>query len=208
MINVREAKVRRTRWAIALAYVSCWIAGLLIGGPDLDAKASSEAVHLAFDGSSATLAFAILVHGAAGALLGALGWSLSYGRGKRLIVTLAVVAAALSFMQLAGETVLVLAPGGVDAATLWESITRIDGVKMIVLAGLIAAVHGGALRGGAVSAVVAGVTALALVISGAGYLFVVPELMVAATASLPLLLLWSLVATARRSRQERPARSR
>ncbi|MFC4430746.1 hypothetical protein [Citricoccus alkalitolerans] len=91
-------------------------------------------------------------------------------------------------------TVAVLVHG--IAAVVWEFIPRIDGVKMLVLAGLIAVVQRGNLpRRVALTALSAG-ACLALLLSGIGYLALNPLLMESAAASLPLLLIWALVATA------------
>lgn len=188
-----------TRWAIAIGYVLCWVLGLLLGGPSLPPDATAAEVAAEFTTSPMTvLAFAILVHGIAAVLLAALGWSLTPRPGTRRILAWAGVAAALSLVQLAGETALVDRPAGLHAATIWEAITRIDGLKMLVLAVLVAVVHGGSASRRPVFTLASALTAIALLISGIGYLALLPTLMTAANASLPLLLLWALAATAAR----------
>lgn len=189
----------RLRWLVAGGYVLSWAIGLLVGGPSLLPDASSTEVELAFSGSTAVLVFAVLVHGVAAVFFAALGWTLP-GRGAHpLARALACLAAALSLLQLVGEVLMVVVPDSVDAGAAWVSITRVDGVKMLVLAGLIGAVLRGHGTGRRVLSVVSVVTMIALVVSGAGYVLLDPVVMEAASVSLPLLLIWVLVATAARS---------
>jgi hypothetical protein len=186
----------RTRWSIAIGYVVCWIAGLVVGGPTLPPAASAAAIAQEFGGSTSIVLFAVLVHGVAAVLLLALGLSLASRRTVRGVVPLAGLAAGLSLVQLAGEITLVTAPSSAAAVTIWEVITRVDGIKMIVLAALVVVAHTGLSGTHLALTIVSALTALALVASGIGYLALVPALMEAATASLPLLLVWTLVATA------------
>jgi hypothetical protein len=186
----------RTRWFIAVGYVVCWIAGLVVGGPTLPPAASAAAIAQEFDGSTSIVIFAVLVHGVAAVLIVALGLSLASRRTVRGVVPLAGLAAGLSLVQLAGEITLVTGPSGAAAVTIWEVITRVDGIKMIVLAALVVVVYAGRSRTHLALTIVSALTALALVASGIGYLALVPSLMEAAAASLPLLLVWALVATA------------
>lgn len=192
----------RTRWSLAVGYVLCWVVGLVIGGPSLSTGASTDQVERAFDGSGSILVFALLVHGVAAVLLAGLGWSLASGPLRRAGLVLAIVAAVLSLVQLAGEVTLVVAPAALDAATAWDAVSRADGVKMLVLAGLIGVVLSGMRRRVALT-VVSGLAIAALVASGVGYLFRVPVLAEATVASLPLLLLWVVVATVAREREAR-----
>lgn len=143
MTDIALSRTYRTRWSIAGGYVLCWIIGLLIGGPSLAPDAKAEEVQLAFAGSTSILAFAGLVHGVAAVLLASLGWALLSERAMRGIFPLSCAAAGLSLVQLVGEVILVSAPNALNAATVWEVISRVDGIKMLVLAWLVTAFHGG-----------------------------------------------------------------
>lgn len=186
----------RARWAVATAFVACWVVGLVVGGPDLGPDATPRAVAQAFSDQTRVVAFSALVHGAAGILLVLLGLSLGSGRTRRTTVALASIAAVLSIDQLAGEIGLALDPDRTGGVALWEMLSRVDGAKMLVLAALITSVWSGTVRRGATLSVVSCLAVVSLVLSGVGYLTLSAGLMATAAASLPLLLLWSLTATA------------
>lgn len=180
---------------MAVGYVLCWIVGISTGGPDLPPGADADVVGSEFSGSLAILVFAVLVHGVAAVLLVALGRTLVSEPERRAPLVLASIAAALSLVQLIGEIVLVTGSDALPADVIWEVVSRVDGAKMLVLAALVVNVHGGVFRGRIAVTLVSAVTALALLTSGVGYLASIPGLMAAATASLPLLLVWVLTAT-------------
>lgn len=194
----------RARWAVAIGFVACWVVGLLVGGPDLGPDATPADVAQEFSAGGRVVAFSALVHGAAGVLLLLLGLSLGSGRTRRSVVVLASIAAVLSFDQLAGEVGLALDPDRAGAVALWEMVSRVDGAKMIVLAALVAATWWGSARRGPVLSAVSGLAVIALVASGIGYLTLSAGLMAVAGASLPLLLVWSLTATAVQVDKQRP----
>jgi len=186
----------RAGWAVATAFVACWAVGLVVGGPDLGPVATPRAVAQAFSDQTRVMAFAALVHGAAGILLVLLGLALGSGRTRRTTVALASIAAVLSIDQLAGEVGLALDPHREGAVALWEMLSRVDGAKMLVLAALVASVWSGAVHRGPSLSVVSLLAVVSLVLSGVGCLTLSAGLMAAAVASLPLLLVWSLTATA------------
>lgn len=193
-------------WSVGAGYVLCWVVGLLIGGPSIEHGSSSGEIQAAFSASPGVLIQVLLVHGLAAAFLVVLGLVLRSGPGARHVPRLAVAASVLSLVQLSGELALIVVPADVDPVSVWDGITRVDGVKMFVLAGFVAAVQ--VVRAGKPRwlSVVSAVTALALVLSGAGYLAVSPPLMAFATASLPLLLIWVLAVSATRTSElRRPA---
>ncbi|ACZ21848.1 hypothetical protein Sked_19230 [Sanguibacter keddieii DSM 10542] len=196
MTTATRFQTARARWAVAVGYVTCWVAGLLVGGPQLGPDATAAEIGLAFSDETRVLVFAVLVHGAAAAFLVLLGLSLSSGRTRRPVVALATIAAVLSLDQLAGEVSLAVDPYRTGSVALWEMVSRVDGVKMLVLAALVGTVCAGAVRRGRALMVVTVVTAVALVLSGIGYLTLSAALMGLAAASLPLLLAWVVVATA------------
>lgn len=197
MVNVARAWSQRTRWIVAGAFVACWVGGLSVGGPTLEAASNASDVENEFAGSIQILVFALLVHGIAAGLLVALGRCLPSAYAPRTPLTLASIAAAFSLIQLGGEILLVTAPEHISTASVWDTISRVDGAKMLVLAGVIAIVAlgtGEPFRRHLALTVSSAVSALALLTSGVGYLTSIPALMTTATASLPLLLLWVLVA--------------
>src|SRR5829696_1033363 len=155
----------------AVAFTLVWLIGLAVPVPMVDVGASPAALA----GHETELALqSLLVHGFAAMALLVVGWGLSR--------PLAITAAALSLIQWVLETAF--AAGGPDG--LIEATNRLDGVKMLVLAGLVLA---GARVAPRWLRVLAPVTAVALVVSAAGYGLLVPSLAVAAIVSLPLLLI-------------------
>jgi hypothetical protein len=165
--------------AAAIAFTLVWLLGLAIPVPATDIDATGQAVASALAGHELEFALrALLVHGLAAVALvtvaGALGRRAQFA---------GLIAAGLSVVQWGLETLL--AAGGSGA--LQEAVNRLDGLKMLALAALVLA---GAralpqwLRGVGAALVVA------LAVSAAGYLFLVPSLAAAAYLSLPLLLVW------------------
>jgi len=185
-----------TRWAVATAFVACWVLGLVVAGPDLGTEASPSGVGQAFSGHHRAVASSVLVHGAAGILLVLLGLALGSGLTRRTTVALASIAAVLSIDQLAGEVALALDPHRAGGVALWEMLSRVDGAKMLVLAALVASVWRGAVHRGHTLTVVSCLAVVSLVLSGVGCLTLSAGLTAAAAASLPLVLVWSLTATA------------
>jgi hypothetical protein len=156
----------------AVAFTLVWLVGLAIPVPMVDVDASPAA----FAGHETELALqSLFVHGFAAVALLVVGWGLSR--------PLAIAAAGLSLVQWVLETAF--AAGGPDG--LMEATNRLDGVKMLVLAGLIVA---GARIAPRWLRALAPVAAIALVVSAAGYGLLVPSLAAAAFVSLPLLLIW------------------
>jgi hypothetical protein len=183
---------------VALAYVLVWVVGLVIGAPELTPEHAGSVVIAAYDASPAALLQAVLVHGLAGLLIGALavlharrGTGLSRLR-RILALGAGALAALLSWAQLAGEVALIQgtsAPGA--AGQLWATVAVIDGVKMLALAVLVVAIL--PLSRALPVRMLAGLTAASLVVSGVGYVSLQLELMAAAYVSLPLLLVWAIV---------------
>lgn len=188
----------RMRWLVVVGYVLCWVIGLVVGGPPLTPDADSAEVTDEFRDSPTHLIFAIFVHGIAAVLLVALGRSLASTSTSGGVITFAAVAAILSLVQLAGEIFLTIGPEIRLASVVWQFICRADGVKMLVLAGLIVLVHGGHFRGRLTLTIVSAAASISLLLSGIGYLNLNAFLMEVTTASLPLLLIWALMATAER----------
>jgi hypothetical protein len=141
---------------------------------------------------------AVLVHGLAGLLIGGLAVlrarrGAGLNRPRRILTLVAgALAALLSWVQLAGEVVLIQGAPTADAAgPLWATVAVVDGAKMLALAVLVVVtlplLRAQPLR------ILAGLAAASLVVSGVGYLSLLLELMSTAYVSLPLLLVWAVV---------------
>ncbi len=196
----RPAATSRTA-AAGVAFVLAWALGLAVWPSNLDVSAGGAEVIEAYRGhAGAAVVQALLVHGAAAAALAVvvlgLGRALSESgaaRAGRVAVVAGLAAAAVSLVQCAvGVWLAGWAVGGGEAVTcgnLFEAVNRLDGVKMGLLAALAVAASTPAVLPRWVRAV-GGLLAAALVVSGLGYLLLVPGLAAAAFVSGPLLLVW------------------
>jgi hypothetical protein len=174
----------------AVGYLAVWIIGLSIWPSNLSVTSSGNAVIQAFAGhSGVAITQYILTEGLAGVALAiVLGRTLS---GLPRIT--GYCAAAVSVVQcglgiyLAGSVV----PGGdaSSARTFFDLIDRLDGVKMALLA-ITAVVASIAMRRPVWLRYAGFVLAVAIAVSGIGYLLANTTLAVAAWISLPLLLIW------------------
>jgi hypothetical protein len=188
-----------------IAYTLAWIVGLAVWPANLDVAASGAQVLAAYTGhqGQAMLQY-FLVEGVAAVALA--GVVLALGRAARrrgavrlgrVSVAFGVGAAILSLVQCALGLVLAgqLVPSGDagQAAFVFALISRLDGVKMFGLAALAVAGVGLALRVGVLPRWL-GFTgillAVALLVSGVGYLLLNTTLALAAAVSLALLLVW------------------
>jgi hypothetical protein len=188
-----------------VAYVVAWVAGLAVWPSNLDVNASGSQVVAAYSGhQGAAMTQSLLVHGVAGVALAIV--VLAIGRAARrrdagplgpVMVVAGVGAAVVSLAQcalgllLAGSAV----PDGDSgrAGSLFAAVNRLDGVKMLALA--VMAASGAALvrRAHLLASwlgYVGALLAVALVVSGIGYLLLSSTLAPAAFVSGPLLLLW------------------
>jgi hypothetical protein len=122
-------------------------------------------------------------------------------RAARMITVAGAAAVITAFAECALGLVLtgwaVPAGNAGAAGALFDTVNRLDGVKMLLLA----AVGAGALLAWRARVLprplnpVAVLLAAAMVISGIGYLLLLPALATAAYVSLPLLLLWVVAAS-------------
>jgi hypothetical protein len=174
----------------AVGYLAFWIVGLLVGPSNLSVTSSGSAVVQAYAGHSGQAIIQyVLTEGLAGVALAiVLGGTL----GGLARIT-GYCAAAVSVVQcglgiwLAG----CITPDGAAATarTVFDVIDRLDGVKMILLAGT--AVIASIVARRPVWLRYAGfLLAVAITVSGIGYLLANATLAVAAWVSLPLLLIW------------------
>lgn len=198
--------------AAAILYSVVWIVGLFVPVPVLTVDSSQLETWDKYAHNTTAFVQALLVHGLAAIFLTIVaisaaqsasgsGWRASR---SRWIAGSGVAAAAISIVQFVIEASLVVGSFGVsktNARDFWLVLNRLDGIKMFALAALVAAFAmvdrnytteepflPAWLR------IVNVLTAIALVLSGLGYAFLNAPLMLAAWASLPLLLL-SITAT-------------
>lgn len=180
--------------ASAGLFVIAWVVGLSLDGITVEVI---DGVVVTTRYANAGIAQPLLVHGLAAIALAALGFALGKILRSRLIPALACLAALLSLAQLACEVVLADAlarPEGWGVALI-----LLDGAKMLVLATLMVTVLARSRRSGLVKFVLLPMTtiaAVAIALTGAGYLALSETLMRAAYVSLPLLLVWAIAAAA------------
>jgi hypothetical protein len=200
---------RRTIVAVpalaAIAYAASWVAGLSVAPSSTSVRPSGTAVLASYAGHlGAGTAQFVLTEGAASVLLGvvvvALGRAgLRAGAGRAAWLTLGtgLAAAAIGVVQcgiglyLTGSVVPAGRAG--DAAALTDTISRLDGVKMLLLAATAIAGTVLARRTGLLPRWLqwTGLAlAVAIIASGIGYALLISSLALAAWVSLPLLLVW------------------
>jgi hypothetical protein len=184
-----------------VGYLAMWIIGLLAWPSNLALDATNAQVATAYRVHSAQAATQIvLVEGLAGLLLGVVLWRLltsASGTRSRAAVAATAIAVLLSVAQSVLGLVLIAAASHLDIArsgVLFDVFNRMDGVKMLTLAG-VAAYAATSHRGGLPVLprwlrTVAGLTAVALVLSGGTYLLLAGPAAWTVYLSGPLLLLW------------------
>ena len=201
--DLRLRSGARAVLAAGITHPLAWLVGLVVWPTNLDVRASDATVLSTYAGSAAPAAVqASLVHGVAGIALAVVTIGLartarvaSAGRTARLILGAGLAAAATSLIQWALDLRLALAvaPSGDagSAGAVLTGIDRLDGVKMLLLAG---SALGGLLLGRWTAArwltAVSAALALTIAISGIGYLVLIPPLASLAFVSGPLLLIW------------------
>lgn len=190
--------------AAGAGYLASWIAGLSVFAASVDVRSGGAAVVADYHGhAGAAVAQTVLTEGLPAIALAVVitGWwrsAATHGQGGlgRRIGAFGLTAAATSLVQCVLGVVLAaaLVPGAHTGAagTVFELSNRLDGVKMLLLAGaaVTAAVLGARLaqpKWLRCSAIAAAVT---LTVSGVGYLLLVTAAADAAWLSLPLLLIW------------------
>jgi hypothetical protein len=187
--------------AAGIGYLAVWIIGLLAWPSNLAVDATNVQVATAYRVHSAQAAIQIvLVEGLAGLLLGVVLWRLltsATGTRWRAAATATALAVLLSVAQSVLGLVLVAAASHLDitrSGVLYDVFNRMDGVKMLTLAGVAAYAATSRSSGLPVLArwlrAVAALTALALVLSGGTYLLLAGSAAWTVYLSGPLLLLW------------------
>ena len=186
-----------------VAYVAAWVAGLAAWPANLALNATSAqvaAAHRAHVAGAATQY--LLVEGLAGVLLGVvLAAALLRGRraqavaGRRWAIGLGALAVLTSLVQCGLGLAVIAASQHQIAASgqLFALVNRLDGVKMLALAGVAAcfvATRNPAARQPRWLTVIAVAMAVALVASGVAYVLLANPLGWTAFVSGPLLLIW------------------
>jgi hypothetical protein len=192
----------RTTVAAGTAYVTCWIAGLLVAPSGPAATAAPGVVHAYYaDNGPAILLQSLLVHGIPGIALAVLGIAVARdlavaGRARFSITASAVTAAALSLGQVgvavAGVTTADTAAAGMSAI-LFHALNLADTAKLVALAVFAAASCWAARRRGVAPGWFRALTVALVVLlpaGGAAFLVDQPVLSALLIASLPLLLVW------------------
>ncbi len=185
-------------------YATAWLTGLLIGPPALSVAATGGEVVSAYAGHQGpAIGQVVLTEGVAGLALAvvvlALGQVARCHGARRLASRIEIAgfaAVGLSLVQCVLGLLLAgwAAPAddSARAGALFELVSRIDGAKMLLLAAVAVSASGLAGRGVFPAWAVwpSGVLAVALTVSGFGYLLLSPALAWAAYVSLPVLLVW------------------
>ena len=188
-----------------VAYTAAWAIGLGVWPSNPDVAATGSRVVTAYAGhQGVAMIQSLLVHGVAAVALAVVVLALGQAARRRgaeqlarATVVAGVGAAVVSLLQCAIGLALAgwVVPAGdaSRAGLLFAAINRLDGVKMLALAAMAgtgaALVHRtGVLPGWLGYA--GGLLAVALVVSGVGYLLLNSTLAPAAFVSGPLLLLW------------------
>jgi hypothetical protein len=200
--GARGWRARVPAWA-GVAYLAAWVAGLAAWPANLALNATSAqvaAAHRAHTAGAATQY--LLVEGLAGVLLGVVLAAALRGRraqavaGRRSAIGLGVLAVATSLVQ-CGLGLAVIAAASQHQITasgeLFALVNRLDGVKMLALAGVAAcfvATRDPAARQPRWLTVTAVAMAVALVASGVAYVLLANPLAWTAFVSGPLLLIW------------------
>ncbi len=184
-------------------YVAAWLGGLAVhfSSPAVDAPASEIGRHFRAYGTAA-LVQSLLVHGVAGLALGVVAWAVSrrasyWGQPATGNVLKATgwAAAVASLVQMALGVILAGAAVRISDGTanrLFDAVNQLDGVKMLLLAVMVAC--GVALARARILprwlGIEGAVLLLALVVAGVGYAALSPALGAAAELALVLLLVW------------------
>jgi hypothetical protein len=192
--------------AAGIGYTVSWVIGLAIFSSSTDLRVSDADLASTYAGHrGVVMAQYVLTEGLPAVLLaivvvalaraaGAAGWE----RLGRIVLATGLAACAVSLVQcalglyFAGRLIPDRRLG--SAADVYEAVTRLDGVKMFLLAALAAVSFVLGRRVGAVLppwlAWVAAALAVAIVVSGVGYLLLLGGPALAAWVSLPLLLVY------------------
>jgi hypothetical protein len=175
-----------------MAFSVAWIAGLSVSSASTDVHSSGAQLLAGFAAHrGAATAQYVITEGVTSVLLAIVALVLARdARRSHLVGVFGVVAAMVGLAECALGIAAVFSASASAAADLVETVNRLDGVKMFVLAGLAVAAVAGArplprwLRWIGVA------LAVTIILSGLGYLLLLDALTPFAYVSLPLLMVW------------------
>jgi hypothetical protein len=185
------------RWPMlaAATYVGAWIAGLTAfgAGPASDATDAEVSQYFAHH-RLATTTQALLIHAVAAVALYVVLVALRRaGASNRLAHSAGVAGVGISLVQFVLDVWRSTVSRGATTSTLVDAIDRLDGLKMLAFAAMIAAASS-AMRGAGIirrrMSAVGGLAAVALVASGIAYAAASDGKLATAAVSLVLLLGW------------------
>jgi hypothetical protein len=194
---------RRPAAVAGIGYTVAWILSFVVGAPMPSVAASGDQVVAAYAGHDlSTITNLVLSEGIAAVALATVVLLVARAarragarRAGLAVAVFGVAAAAVSLVELVLAAWLQFGPvasgHAATAGTLWSAIQRIDGVKMFVLAAMAVALAVLSLTSVVLPrwlALLGHPLAVALVISGFGYLLLAPGLSVAVYVSGVLLL--------------------
>lgn len=202
----------RTVAVAGLGYSLAWVVGLTLTSTGTTVGSTGAEVLAAASGSTGVVAAQYVVTEIVTAIALVLTLrAVAHRAGDRLIAALGAVVGGLSLVQAALGVYLALVAVPSDdaglAGSLFQAVSRTDGVKMLLIA-VLALLGARAGRRGRLPrwlTPVAVLLALTVTVSGVGYFLLVDGLALAAYASLPLLMVWVTgagLASARRGGQE------
>jgi hypothetical protein len=225
--TLASGRATRTRWlsrlltvpaAAGLAYSASWLVGLTVSPSSTSVRSTGAEVVAGYAGHQAAgVTQFLLTEGTASLALavvaiavGRAGLRAGAGLAGRLTMGAGLAAAAIALVQCVLGLYLIMSAVPADhigtAAALSETVNRLDGVKMFVLATMAAAGTVMARQTGLLPRWLRWTGAaliVAIIASGVGYALLNNAFALAAWLSLPLLLVWvtgSGIALGRRAR--------
>ncbi|HEY1487899.1 MAG TPA: hypothetical protein VGF84_17465 [Micromonosporaceae bacterium] len=196
-INLATDRVHSLRFPVpalaGIAYSLAWIAGLAVFSSSTNVRSTGAQIVAADSGHTAVLvAQFVLTEGVASIALAVVAVALGRALGRAVVVT-GVAAAVIALVQCALGITLTMSLGQAGTvATLNDTINRLDGLKMFVLAAMAVAAVRTTVRSPLPRwlRLVGAALAVAIIVSGLGYGLLNSSLAVAAWLSLPLLLVF------------------
>jgi hypothetical protein len=186
----RRHRLLTVTGAVGIGYTLSWIAGLTVPAPSPKFSASGAQIVSAVAGHAPALAVQYtLTEGLPAAGIAVIAIALARITGSRLVMAAGVTAAAISVLQFCLGTWLAATSSPVTAHVLFQLVNRMDGVKMLTLAVLGAAVAAAPVLPRWLRCTGAAL-AVAIAASGVVYLLLLQSLELLAGPALALLLIF------------------
>jgi hypothetical protein len=186
----RRHRLLTVTGAVGIGYTLSWVAGLTVPAPSPKFSASGAQIVSAVAGHAPALAAQYaLTEGLPAAGIAVIAIALARVTGSRLVMAAGVTAAAISVLQFCLGIWLTVTSSAVTAHVLFQMVNRMDGVKMLVLAVLGAAVAAAPALPRWLRCTGAAL-AVAIAASGVVYLLLLQGLMLLAAPALVLLLIF------------------